>query len=232
MDGTLEDRLAALERAVTDGKHDCSALAEGAATADRVDAIEAEIEDLTDRVAELEAATQALRGYVGNVRSVNSEVEERADLALSKAEAASRAVDGLTENDENGTSRTVSGQGEHQNPEHSSSSHRSTRNSPREVDPERERCAHCGRPFPEERSDGADSARPGMATAGSDSDPPGLDALREPTDTRSDELRAMAGAGTDGSRRSQTTDGNGSSLSETANRASDSGVISRVRSLL
>lgn len=88
MDETFEDRLAAVERALTDGDHDCSALTEGAATADRVTDLEADIEELTDRVAELEAATQALRGYVGNVRSVNDEVEQRADKALAKAETA------------------------------------------------------------------------------------------------------------------------------------------------
>lgn len=92
MDETFEDRLAAVERALTDGDHDCSALAEGAATAERVAALEADVEELADRVAELEAATQALRGYVGNVRSVNEEVEQRADTALAKAETAHRAA--------------------------------------------------------------------------------------------------------------------------------------------
>lgn len=90
MDETFEERLAAVERALTDGDHDCSSLAEGAATAERVTALEAEMEELTDRVAELEASTQALRGYVGNVRSVNEEVEQRADTALEKAETAHR----------------------------------------------------------------------------------------------------------------------------------------------
>jgi hypothetical protein len=94
MDGTIEERLAAVERALTDGDHDCAALAEGAATADRVAELEAGLEETTDRVAELEAATQALRGYVGNVRSVNDEVEQRADEALETAQAARRAAAG------------------------------------------------------------------------------------------------------------------------------------------
>jgi len=92
MDETFEERLAAVERALTDGDHDCSALAEGAAAADRVSTLESRVEELTDRVAELEAATQALRGYVGNVRAVNDEVEQRAEEALAKATAAQQAV--------------------------------------------------------------------------------------------------------------------------------------------
>jgi chromosome segregation ATPase len=83
----LEKRIAALERAITDGEADCGALAEGAVTAERVEALEAQLDDLSDRVGELDAATQALRGYVGNVRSVNREVERRADTALSKVES-------------------------------------------------------------------------------------------------------------------------------------------------
>jgi len=83
----LEKRIAALERAIADDEGERVALADGAATAERVEALEARLDDLTDRIAELEAATQALRGYVGNVRSVNREVEQRADAALAKAES-------------------------------------------------------------------------------------------------------------------------------------------------
>lgn len=99
MDGTpgsgesIEERLAAVERAVAEGEDCEGAGVAGEATA-RVDSLEADVADLTDRVAELEAATQALRGYVGNVRAVNEEVRERADAALATAEAAREAVDG------------------------------------------------------------------------------------------------------------------------------------------
>lgn len=86
----LRERVAAVERALTDGEGDLQALAEGAASADRLDSLEAELDDLQEDVAELEAATQALRGYVGSVRSVNESVEERADAALA-------AVDSLEE---------------------------------------------------------------------------------------------------------------------------------------
>jgi chromosome segregation ATPase len=90
----LEKRIAALERAITDGEADCGALAEGAATAERVEALEAQLADLRDQVGELDAATQALRGYVGNVRSVNRDVERRADAALSKVESLEADQDG------------------------------------------------------------------------------------------------------------------------------------------
>lgn len=87
MDDALVERVDALERAVTDGDHDLSALATEAAARDRLDSLEDQCEQLEARIAELEAATQALRGYVGNVRAVNEEVETRAEQALSKAES-------------------------------------------------------------------------------------------------------------------------------------------------
>lgn len=100
MDETIEERLAAVERALTEDD-DPAARSHGPATTDRVDDLEADLCELTDRVAELEAATQALRGYVGNVRSVNTEVEQQAEAALSKAERAHRLA---TENARNGDS--------------------------------------------------------------------------------------------------------------------------------
>ena len=90
----LEARIEALERAVTEGDHDLSELAAEGETRERLAAVETELEDLTERVAELEAATQALRGYVGNVRAVNSDIEQRADAALAKAESLESAIVG------------------------------------------------------------------------------------------------------------------------------------------
>lgn len=86
MDETLERRLAAVERALTNGDHDLSGLADSTEIATRIENVEGHIDDLDDRIVELEAATQALRGYVGNVRSVNREVERRADAALAAVE--------------------------------------------------------------------------------------------------------------------------------------------------
>jgi outer membrane murein-binding lipoprotein Lpp len=91
----LRDRVAALERALSDGQGDLTALAEGAATAERVTELETEVETLREEVDELAAATQALRGYVGNVRSVNESVEERADAAVAAVESLESRVDRL-----------------------------------------------------------------------------------------------------------------------------------------
>ena len=50
------------------------------------ESVDADVVALVDRVAELEAAVQALRGYAGSVRAVNDRVEERADAAVATAE--------------------------------------------------------------------------------------------------------------------------------------------------
>jgi uncharacterized coiled-coil protein SlyX len=73
----LERRLDAVERALAEDEP--------------IDRIE-RIDELETRVAELEAAVQALRGYVGSVRAVNEEIEHRADRALRTAEAVERSV--------------------------------------------------------------------------------------------------------------------------------------------
>ena len=74
---SLSRRLDAVERALPEE--------EPLERADRLD-------DLETRVAELEAAVQAIRGYVGEVRAINEDVERRADRALRKAEAVERNV--------------------------------------------------------------------------------------------------------------------------------------------
>ncbi|PSQ33523.1 hypothetical protein BRD09_00600 [Halobacteriales archaeon SW_10_68_16] len=180
MDGTLEDRLAAVERAVTEGDHDCSALADGAATADRVEEVAAELEELRDRVAELEAATQALRGYVGNIRAVNSDVEERADLALSKARAARRAVDQV--GPDSGHHQSV---GTDEPPSH-------------DTEPPVERCERCDRPVDDASHEGS---RPDTdQTTTHPREPSRLDALGSPDQRDADVRTALASAGTDGGR--------------------------------
>ena len=52
---------------------------------------------LFDRLAELEAAVQALRGYVGSVRAVNEDVEQRADLAVRKVSVLERELTARSE---------------------------------------------------------------------------------------------------------------------------------------
>lgn len=86
----LERRLSAVERSLTGDEQTLDALVEGGELQGRVEGLEAELAAAEERIAELEAATQALRGYVGNVRSVNEDVAQRADAALA-------AVDRLEE---------------------------------------------------------------------------------------------------------------------------------------
>jgi hypothetical protein len=138
MDDQLEERVATLERAVTDGEGDPAALADAAVTAERLDDLETAAEDLEDRVAELEAATQALRGYVGEVRSVNREVEERADLALSRVEdlAGGSNTSGDTRDEPAERSPRNVGEGSQR----------------------RERCGRCGQPTDGEPGTGGESA--------------------------------------------------------------------------
>lgn len=92
MDDALTKRVEALERAVTEGERDLSGLANDGEALDKIDRLEHRQDELEERVAELEAATQALRGYVGNVRAVNEEIENRAETALAKVESLEATV--------------------------------------------------------------------------------------------------------------------------------------------
>lgn len=115
----LADRLDALERTVVgdgtvnssgDGtvnsSGDGTVNSAGGGTDDTADAnsrgvatrsgdvlrLERRVADLEATVEELEAGVQAVRGYAGNVRAVNRDVERRASAALAKAEALETAV--------------------------------------------------------------------------------------------------------------------------------------------
>ena len=94
----FEDRLRAVERALTGSDATVADLGDEATAAAEREALESRVDDLESRVEELEAATQAVRGYVGSVRAVNREVERRADLALARASrAGDEAVDATGE---------------------------------------------------------------------------------------------------------------------------------------
>jgi hypothetical protein len=79
----LRKRLDAVERAVSDGGDaDLTALADAVKTTEQLRRVSTQVDDLDERVAELESATQAIRGYVGSIRAVNERVERRANRAL------------------------------------------------------------------------------------------------------------------------------------------------------
>lgn len=91
---SLRQRLRAVERAVTDDECPPAEVADAAEATGRIESLEERMDELEEQVAELDAATQALRGYVGNVRSVNETVRTRADSALSIARGLQSAPPG------------------------------------------------------------------------------------------------------------------------------------------
>jgi len=109
-DDRIERRLAAVERAVSDGAAP-SELADAAAAVDTAAERDERIDDLAERVAELEAATQALRGYVGAVRSDEGDVADRAERALtavSDLEARVETLEGAAERSRTGDDPVIS----------------------------------------------------------------------------------------------------------------------------
>jgi|GEM_PF-1215043 len=89
----IDARLDAVERALTDGDTDLTDLREASGVVDDLQALEARLETVESRLDELEAGLEAVRGYAGNVRAVNREVERRASAALAKAETVEAAVE-------------------------------------------------------------------------------------------------------------------------------------------
>ncbi|WP_435317486.1 DUF7310 family coiled-coil domain-containing protein [Haloarchaeobius sp. TZWSO28] len=120
MSDQLNDRLRAVERAISDddavsgtmGVDSVGTTPEPGPTSETTPG-ERGAARLTDRldeleatVAELDAAVQALRGYAGNVRSVNERVEKRADGALAAVESLEARVEELEASARKQTERT------------------------------------------------------------------------------------------------------------------------------
>lgn len=83
----LDDRLRAVERALTGDDTNFQNLENAAELRGDVQELENRLDALETKVDDIDAATQALRGYVGNVRSVNRSVERRADAALAAVDS-------------------------------------------------------------------------------------------------------------------------------------------------
>ncbi|RXK48479.1 DUF7310 family coiled-coil domain-containing protein [Halorientalis pallida] len=91
MDGDdVEARLEAVERALADGDADLTGIGEAAERERKLEELRARVDDLESQVTDLSASVQAVRGYVGNVRTVNRDVERRADAALARVEELDR----------------------------------------------------------------------------------------------------------------------------------------------
>lgn len=90
-DEDLERRIAAVERAVEGTAAD--------ADPDDTEELESRVATLESRVDELDAAVQAVRGFLGGVSAVNEAVERRADAAVAAVERLESRLDGSEEVD-------------------------------------------------------------------------------------------------------------------------------------
>ncbi|KTG09718.1 hypothetical protein AUR64_08740 [Haloprofundus marisrubri] len=86
----LDTRLSAVERSATGDDSSVADLSDAAELDARLTAVEETDAEFDERLSELEAAVQALRGYVGGVRAVNRDVERRADAAIAAVESMER----------------------------------------------------------------------------------------------------------------------------------------------
>ncbi|WP_410765433.1 hypothetical protein [Haloferax sp. DFSO60] len=89
---TLSARLDAVERTLTGDDVAISSLEDAAAVESRLSNLETTANELSERMDEVDAATQAVRGYLGGIRAVNEDVERRANAALAKAESLETAL--------------------------------------------------------------------------------------------------------------------------------------------
>jgi chromosome segregation ATPase len=109
----LAERVDTIERAIGDGTHEFPAIEELSQLTDRIETIEKRLDRLEEQTTELDGATQALRGYVGNIRSVNERIEQRADAAMAATDRIERELKRRAENEqqrhERATESTVSG---------------------------------------------------------------------------------------------------------------------------
>lgn len=87
---TLERRLEAVERAVSNGDHP---LEPESATPGLDGELPERVETLESRVDELDAALQAVRGFLGGVDAVNERVEARAEAAIAAVERLEQRLD-------------------------------------------------------------------------------------------------------------------------------------------
>lgn len=93
----IDQRLAAVERAVVDGDRELDQLADLAALADDLDRLEARLEAHERRIATIEGTVDAFEGFVGNVESVNESVERQADAAIAAVDRLEYWIDDLEE---------------------------------------------------------------------------------------------------------------------------------------
>lgn len=91
----IDQRLAAVERVVVDGEQELPELAELATIAEDVERLESRLAEHETRIADLEARTQTLSGFVGKVESVNESVEREAATAVASVDRLERRLDAI-----------------------------------------------------------------------------------------------------------------------------------------
>ncbi|MEF8858764.1 MAG: hypothetical protein V5A38_07530 [Halolamina sp.] len=91
----LERRLAAVERAVDGSEREFSEATDPPSP--ERESLEHRHETLENRVDELDAALQAVRGFLGGIDAVNEAVESRADAAIAAVDRLERQLDEISE---------------------------------------------------------------------------------------------------------------------------------------
>lgn len=89
----LTDRLQAVERALTGSDQTVSDLEDVATLNRQMKTLTTQLETIEQRLDRLDAAVQAVRGYVGQQKAVNDDVERRADAALAAIDRVERELD-------------------------------------------------------------------------------------------------------------------------------------------
>ncbi|MDZ7747421.1 MAG: hypothetical protein U5K28_13325, partial [Halobacteriales archaeon] len=84
-DDTLHERLAAVERTLTDSETAPAALADEAMLQQRLVAVETRLDALEARLADTEGEVTAVRAHIGDARRVDEETERLAERALALA---------------------------------------------------------------------------------------------------------------------------------------------------
>lgn len=91
----LDQRLTAVERVVVDGDVELDGLADLATLTADIDRLETRVKDYEQRLAALEATVDAVSGFVGNVESVDEDVEQQAAAAVAAVDRLEYRIDEL-----------------------------------------------------------------------------------------------------------------------------------------
>lgn len=90
---SLEERLDAVERALTDEEVEPASLSDAATVERRLQELEARSDRLETRLADAEAAVDAVRGRNGSERQADRDTERTAERALATAREVERRLD-------------------------------------------------------------------------------------------------------------------------------------------